>query len=388
MARRRYQGGCVYRRGGQWIGRWREDVINEKGELERPLRYETWQVSEYPTKRLVQRELQRKLAEVNARSYRAKPQTHFEVFAEKWKASVLPNLKPSTQSAIKSQLRKWLVPSFGHLPLTHLTGEVLQRFVSTAATSPKTVRNLVSTLRIMWNTARAWKLVEGNPFEDLRLPVRQKPQPRFFTADEMRRIIEAAPEPYKTFFWLAAETGMRAGELCGLTWEDINENECCVRVRQAVWRGRCQTPKTGTAVRTFAISARLHEHLRGIFCATTRPDVRFLFHTSTGSALDGNLIVKRKLRPILEAIGIERCGLHAFRHGNATLLDQANVPMKVRQARLGHADSEMTAHYTHVISLDDRNAAQAVEKALFDTKPLESRGFVQGITWQIAGGNA
>lgn len=385
MARRRYQGGCSYRRGDWWYARWREDVINAEGKLERLLRCEKWAVSEYPTKRLVQRELQRILAEVNARSYRAKPQTHFEVFAEKWKTSVLPNLKPSTQSAIRSQLRKWLVPSFGRLPLTHLTGEVIQKFASTAPTSPKTVRNLISTMRIMWNTARAWKLVEGDPFEDLRLPVRQKPQPRFFTADEMRRIIEAAQEPYKTFFWLAAETGMRAGELCALRWEDVDVEKGIVQVRCSAWRGRIGSPKTETGQRTFAISSRLSQCL-----AERHVAGGLLFHCSTGTPWDANLLVKRKLRPILRELDLELGGMHAFRHGNASVMDQANVPMKVRQARLGHADSEMTAHYTHVISLDDRNAAQALEKALFETKSVPSQGTnkTPGITWQIAGGNA
>ena len=40
--------------------------------------------------------------------------------------------------------------------------------------------------------------------------------------EQMVRIIAAASEPYKTFFWLAAETGMRCGELCGLRWPDVN----------------------------------------------------------------------------------------------------------------------------------------------------------------------
>jgi hypothetical protein len=64
----------------------------------------------------------------------------------------------------------------------------------------------------MWNTAQAWRLVTHDPFERLTLPKRTKPNVRFFTADKMRRIIEAASEPYETLFWLAAETGMR-GEL-------------------------------------------------------------------------------------------------------------------------------------------------------------------------------
>lgn len=382
MARRRYQNGCVYRRGDVWLGRWREDVVTPEGTIVRKLRTETYKVEDYPTKKSVQRELQRKLAEVNAKNYKAKPQTKFEVFALKWQGSVLPTaMKPSTQSAFKSQIRKHLVPAFGSIALSNITAEVLQKFVTNSALAPKTTKNLVATLRIMWSTAKAWKLVEHDPFDGLKLPKRIKPDVRFFTADEMRRIIERAEEPIQTFFWLAAETGLRAGELCGLRVCDVRES--IVHVRQSVWRGKAQDPKTGTAVRTFAISSRLAERLRSL-CAG-KDAMWLLFRTRNGTAWDPNLIVKRKLVPLLRTLGIERAGLHAFRHGNATVMDQANVPTRVRQSRLGHADIETTMGYTHVVSADDQNAAEALQRMILGAKNDELK---PRVTWQMAQGNA
>jgi integrase len=69
-------------------------------------------------------------------------------------------------------------------------------------------------------------------------------------------------------------------------------------------------------------------------------------------------LVKRRLKPLLEKLGIRRGGLHAFRHGNATLMDRLGVPMKVRQQRLGHSDAKMTlGTYTHVAGEDDVSIA-------------------------------
>ena len=61
------------------------------------------------------------------------------------------------------------------------------------------------------------------------------------------------------------------------------------------------------------------------------------------------MVVKRKLWSTLETLGFPRCGLHAFRHGNATLMDALGVPLKVRQYRLGHsrAGDITTDVYTH-----------------------------------------
>ena len=44
---------------------------------------------------------------------------------------------------------------------------------------------------------------------------------------------------------------------------------------------------------------------------------------------------------------------HAFRHGNATLLDSLHAPMAVRQERLGHVDAKTTMSYTHLVTADD-----------------------------------
>jgi integrase len=69
--------------------------------------------------------------------------------------------------------------------------------------------------------------------------------------------------------------------------------------------------------------------------------------------------VKRKLRPLLLSLGIEGGGLHGFRHGNASMMDELSVPMKVRQQRLGHSDPRLTMNvYTHMASADDERIAE------------------------------
>jgi integrase len=79
-----------------------------------------------------------------------------------------------------------------------------------------------------------------------------------------------------------------------------------------------------------------------------------LFATRNGTPWDANLLVKRKLYPLLDSLGIERGGLHAFRHMNSTLMDRLGVPLKVRQKRLGHSDPRLALDvYTHMVNADD-----------------------------------
>ncbi len=112
--------------------------------------------------------------------------------------------------------------------------------------------------------------------------------------------------------------------------------------------------------RSNAISPNLAAHLRS-FLESWRPNgKRLLFATRNGTPWDANLLVKRKLYPLLDRLEIERAGLHAFRHASATLLDSVHAPFKVRQQRLGHSDVRMTLDvYTHALGEDDlRVAAQ------------------------------
>src|SRR5581483_11802954 len=246
----------------------------------------------------------------------------------------------------------------------------LQSFIAASTGSPKTVRNGIATMRMIWNSARAWGYVTGDPFDGLVLPV------RVFNENEARRIIEAADEPYKTLFWLAAETGMRAGEIAGLRWEDIESNIRLVRVRQSVWSGKAQTPKTTSASRVCAISERLANRLAELYREREGSSpVRLVFETRRGTPIDPALVVKRKLHRICDRLGIERGGFHAFRHFNASAMDRFGVPMKVRQERLGHSDPRLTLRvYTHTASEDDKKIAAQLASVLRPDVSTEESG--------------
>ena len=131
--------------------------------------------------------------------------------------------------------------------------------------------------------------------------------------------------------------------------------------------GEIQTVKSRKGNRRFPISAELVEHLRA-YLQTWRPNpLGLLFATRNGTPWDHSLIRKRKFHPLLKKLGIPQCGFHAFRHGNATLLDQIGAPMAVRLNRLGHAEAQTTMGYTHAVTADERRTADQLGKILHAT---------------------
>jgi integrase len=378
LARRRYQKGRVFLRGIRnpvWVGRWREDVI-EDGHIRRIERSEVLgSKSDFPTKALARRELDKRLAVVNDPRYRARPTATFADFASKWESLVLTQHKPSTQVTIRSHLRKHLIPFFGRWQMREIGPEEVQRFVSSVKVSGKTAKNLFATMQMLWKSARVWGYVAHDAVSGVVLPKRQRVAPRFFSVEEIQQILASANEPYRTFYWLALETGMRAGELCGLRVEDFDWQRGLVSVRQSVWRGKFQSPKSENAERCFALSPRLLAHVADCLRRWKPNERGLVFATRNGTPWDANLLVKRKLYPLLDSLSIERGGLHAFRHTNSTLMDRLGVPLKVRQQRLGHSDPSLTlAVYTHVASEDDLRFVEALDVILRPNAPKKENG--------------
>jgi integrase len=87
----------------------------------------------------------------------------------------------------------------------------------------------------------------------------------------MRRVIEAAPEPYKTYYWLLAELGIRAGEIGALPVRKLLLDLGAIKITQSVWHGEIQTVKSVKGNRPCEISPQLTEHLRN-YLRTWRPN--------------------------------------------------------------------------------------------------------------------
>ena len=365
MARRRYQRGSVFLRGRRnpaWFGRWREDVI-EGDQVKRVRRCEfLGYKKDFPTERLALRELEARVAPVNRPNNRPLRSETFAQFCGWWKKNVLTEFKPSSQASFSSQLRVHFLPYFGPYLMKDIQWQTVQTFIATRAAGAKTRKNLIFTLKLIWSSARAGGWVAHNPFEDLKLPKVVPPPPLLYTAEEAKLIIANAEGQYKTLFWIAAETGLRAGELAGLRIENLQLDEQFIRVTHSIWGGRLQEPKSKNAKRSITITPQLTEHIRSFLSVWKPNELNLLFCSHTGKPIDSGNIRRCNLDPVCKKVNIRTKGLNAFRHCCASMMDQAGTPLKVRQERLGHAPGSPVTmvHYTHSISADHRSAALAV----------------------------
>ena len=321
---------------------------------------------DFSTKREAQRALDGFLAPVNALTYRPVHRISFADLGERWLANVLPTYKVGgSQNTARKQVRNRLIPALGNFELNDITAEVLQGYVAGLQKqdySPKYIRNLISALSAMWETAVAWGYVTHKPVQGVILPQNVRPEAEQYTMEETMRMFGAAREPLRTFLWVAGETGMRPAEVCALDAKYIDLDNRGISVCQSVSERHIVAPKTTVGYRDFAISVELAEHLRSFLNGKRQG---LLFHTKEGRPWRETKVVERKLNPLLDRLGIEHRGkgLKALRHWNSTEMDRNGVPVKVRQTRLGHDDPRTTlgmrnrGGYTHIVSADDRAAA-------------------------------
>jgi integrase len=362
MARKRYQKGQLWLEGEIWFGRWREDVLIDGVRKRVRVQKEIGTRRDCPTKRLAQREFDRHIEHVNDLSYRPRPTARFADFARKWEKDVLSQYGESTAINYRTHIRKHLVPFLGEYAMKDVNPELVQHFVSCSAVSPKTTRNICITLQSMWATAKAWRYVAHDVMEGVVLPDTKRRQRYFASQQQIQLIIAAAKEPYRTFYGLGAETGLRPGELCGLTVDDLNLERGLLQVQQSAWRGKLGDPKTDDSIRVVELSPHACEHLKTFLKSWCPNERRLLFATRNGTPSDQNLLLKRKFKPLLKSLGIHvprGDGFYILRHGNATLMSSFGAPQKLRQERLGHADGSPVTEsvYTHVISEDGKRVA-------------------------------
>jgi integrase len=155
--------------------------------------------------------------------------------------------------------------------------------------------------------------------------------------------------------------GLRAGEALGLQWGDIDFEHRLLHIRRFAWYGKIQTAKT-TASETVLPIPELLVSIFKAYRTQWKPNADgFLFSTRNGRPPSSNKVVEYHLWTVLDALGIPRCGLHAFRHSHTSLLLDSGATPKVVQRQLRQADARTTLQiYGHIVGDAHREAVERV----------------------------
>jgi integrase len=353
LARRRFQKGHIlYSQSRKvWLGRYREDSVGPDGNLIRTRpQVVLGTIKELPTKRLAARKLDEILSRINDWSYQPTRIATVEEFADRWRNEVLAKRKPSTVCSATSHLNSHILPQLGKLRLDQIGPENQQIFINSLdGASRKTVLNILSTLSAMITTANHWGYATRKiETKKLVLPDRNSYIAPNFTRSQIESVISLARAPWRTFFVVLAMTGMRAGEALGLQWTDVDFSHNCIHIRRSAWYGKTQSTKSRASSAPITLPQALASVLADYKTRWKHNAEGFLFTTRNGRPPSSNKVVEYQLWPILDALNIPRCGLHAFRHSVASFIVDAGYAPEVAQQQLRHSNSRTTLGYVHL----------------------------------------
>jgi integrase len=379
MARRRYQQGRIFTRGKNnrrvYVGRWREDVVEPDGatrRVERSVVLGT--IADLRTLKNAQRAFEPFLAKVNAVDYRPGKFAKIGDFAKVWEREVLAHKKPSSVKAAESHLRTYIRPWLGETRLEEFTAQAQQNFVTRLSqrVSRKTVVNVLSTISSMIGTAKKWGyLCQPVIMRELALPTEElRKHTRFYSAEDVRRMIAVAPQPYRTMFAIAAMTGLRVGEVVALQKNDLDFMHRLIHVERSAWYGRVQTLKSRSSRADVVMPAALLTLLQEYLATWKTNPQGFLFLNRNGRPYAANKVVEYGLWPVLDRLKLPRGGMHAFRHAHASLLMDVGAPATVTKEQMRHSDARITLGvYGHVIGDAQREAVDKVGEILRPDAP-------------------
>jgi integrase len=297
-------------------------------------------------------------------------------------------LSPTTAARYGQIVRKYLEPEFGARKIGAITPELVQRYVNRLSEThaPGTVRNVYAALRNACTRAVRMGIMRTNPAADIVLQSSSREPMQFLTAEEVSAVADAiaknrtkansrANGPLAVY--LAAYTGLRAGEQWALQRQDVDLANARLYIRRArrEVNGHITFGPTKTAGsrRTVTLPAflvdMLREHMKTV---PLQPDA-LIFTSARGLPVRHGLFVRRHWLPaVRRALPGRHIRWHDLRHTCASLLVNAGAHPLLVSKQLGHSSVTITLdRYSHLFPSVTEALAEQLDRAYAHAREAE-----------------
>jgi integrase len=378
--------GSTRKRGGTWTAYWDLGIDAETGRRLQKSK------GGFRTQKDAQRHLAAVVTQVGEGTYvEPSRQPLARYMLDEWLLAIVGTVRPLTHHRYERIARTYVAGrDIGSVPLRSLTAahpNALYGELEGDGLSIATRRLVHGVLRRSLADAVRWDKLSRNPAASADPPALPRSRAQAWSARELRRFLEHVADDRLYALWrLAATTGMRRGELGGLTWRSLDLDAGRLRVDRQLLPTRggptFGPPKSRRSERTIALDPETLGALR------RHRDTQLLERDVAGPAyVDQDLVFCDELgAPIhpqrltgwfarhRKAAGIPTGTLHVLRHTAATLaLTATPVPLHVVAGRLGDDPKTVLATYAHLLPHSDEAAAQTVAAQLVDN-PLTTAG--------------
>lgn len=334
-------------------------------------------------------------------SYIEESKIMFADFLDYWlEHYVKINCKYLTHRNYTNIVKVHLKPALGMYKLKAITPAILQTYLNNlqkegyAKTSVDNFKGVLSN--IFKYAVYPMQYLKENPMQYVKTPkydLKKENKLKIISLDDYKRILNRFPEGHKLNIpiQIAFHTGLRAAEVCGLTWDNINFKEKTLTVDKILLtkdggENELQTPKTKSSYRTIAIGDTLLNVLKqhkkkqmenrlkyGEFYIDNKNIDYKDYQTAKESGFickseNGEIVTTLSVRHLSQVVNKQLkipFSFHSLRHTHATMLIEAGANMKDVQERLGHSRLSTTMDtYSHVTEKMKRDTVDIFENII------------------------
>lgn len=305
------------------------------------------------------------IAEKGISSKQTKERTFSEIL-QLWLCNNRLRQKGATEHKYRTIIDKHIEPEIGSLKLSKISAVTINSFLErklkfgridkSGGLSSSYVRTMASIIQ----SALQFAVDEGycQPLKStVCKPPLEKKDLRILTKDEQEQLeafLYSSVDLVGVGIMISLYAGLRIGEICALSWEDIDLASGIIHIRHTIARVPCtdpqkdaktslivDTPKTKASLRDIPISSLLQEQL-----ATVKSSTGFILTDS--QAFVSPRTYEYRFHKVLDNCGIDQVNYHTLRHTFATRCIEAGVDVKSLSEMLGHANVGITLNtYVH-----------------------------------------
>ena len=354
----------------------------------------------------VRKKMQAAAVEIETGTYQEPSKLTLAEWLDIWAAEYLPDVKPRTLDSYKTTIKTHIKPALGAVKLQALKAPQVQKFYNdlqksgvtvakhdsdgkivkkngtkvyeTVPMSPKSIKNVHGVLHKALEQAAEIGYIRVNPADACKLPRVEKVEIKPLDSEDIARFVQViSGHPFENVYLVTLFTGMREGEVLGLTWDCIDFENGTITIRRQLMRERGKgtytlaTPKNGKS-RCIKAAATVMQILKQERTKQAEARLRagmlwdnpldLIFTNELGRNLSAQTVYLH-FKKLAEKAGVPAARFHDLRHSYAVAALQSGDDIKTVQENLGHFSASFTLDvYGHVTEQMKKASAERMEQ--------------------------